>query len=163
MKNLLSLCLIALLFLSCSKKNDDEINPISDKKVKIEVDLSGNYQTHQLLIAVTALTTSTGSFVVPEFTTPTNTAWTQVIEQANAYNYIAEPTSPKFVVESKTAAGILAFTISAAQINSNDDTTPLKADVKVYADGKLINSYTYQSLPVGQVAQPLTVELNLSK
>ena len=165
MKNVLSLCLIALLFVSCSKKSDDEITPVADKKVKIEIDLSGNYQNFQLLFALTTLTTSNGAFVVPEFTIPANTAWTQVIAQANAYNYVEIPTSSKMVIESKAVAGKVSFTLSAAQVDNGDDTTqiPLKAVVKVYGDGKLIQTYTHQAVPVGQVVSPLTVELDLSK
>jgi len=164
MKNVLSLCLIALLFVSCSKKSDDEITPVADKKVKVEVDLSGNYQNYQLLFAVTTLTTSTGGFVVPEITTPANTAWTQIIAQGNAYNYIGEPTSSKLVIESKTVAGNLAFTLSATQVHNTDDNAqiPVTAVVKVYADGKLLETFNYTAQPVGQVTDPLVKSIKIN-
>jgi len=164
MKNVLYLCLIALLFVSCSKKSEDEISPTTDKKVRVEVDLSGNYQNYQLLFAVTTLTTSTGGFVVPEITTPANTAWTQIIAQGNAYNYIGEPTSSKLVIDSKTVAGNLAFTFSATQVNNIDDTAQIQitAVIKVFADGKLLDTFNYTAKPVGQVTDPLVKSIKIN-
>jgi len=164
MKSVLSLCLIALLFFSCSKKSDIDIPPVADKKVKVEVDFLGDYQNYQLLFAVTTLTTSTGSFVVPEITTPTNTAWTQIIAQGNAYNYIGEPTSSKLVIESKTIAGNLAFTLSATQVHNTDDSAqiPVTAVVKVYAAGMLLETFNYTAKPVGQVTDPLVKSIKIN-
>ncbi|MET3114639.1 hypothetical protein AAKU52_002374 [Pedobacter sp. CG_S7] len=164
MKNVLSLCLIALLFVSCSKKSEDGISPATDKKVRVEVDLSGNYQNYQLLFAVTTLTTSTGGFVAPEITTPANTSWTQIIAEGNAYNYIGEPKNSKLIIESKTVAGNLAFTLLATQVNNTDDTAqiPITAVVKVFADGTLLDTFNYTAKPVGQVTDPLVKSIKIN-
>src|SRR5438874_2048492 len=101
MKNLLSLCLMALLFTACSKDKQNDIKTPSEKKVRVEVAFAGNYQNYQLLFAVNSLTKGSGYFVEPIITTPANTQWTQVVSQGNAYNYIGDLTAPNFVVESK--------------------------------------------------------------
>jgi PBP1b-binding outer membrane lipoprotein LpoB len=163
MKTVLSLCLIALLFVSCSKKDADE-TPITDKKVKVEIDLTGDYQDYQLLYSVTTLTTSKGDFVIPEITTPKNMAWTQVIAQANAYNLIIEPSSSKLIVESKSNAGHFAYTLSATQVHNTSAVAqvPITAVVKVYADDKLIETSTYTAKSNGQITEPLskTIKIN---
>lgn len=164
MKNLLSLCLMALLFTACSKDKQNDIKTPSEKKVRVEVTFAGNYQNYQLLFAVNSLTKGSGDFVEPIITTPANTQWTQVVSQGNAYNYIGDLTTPNFVVESKDAVNRLGFTLSATQTRNTDDTNqaPLSATIKVYADNKVIETYTYNSLPAGQVTQPLSKNLDIS-
>lgn len=123
MKKLLSLCLLALMFVSCSKDNDTDVQTKSEKKVRIEVEFSGSYQNYQLLFTVNSLTKGEGKFVEPLITTPTNTQWTQVISQGNAYNYIADLTSNKLVVESKEAVNRLGFLLSAT-LDIPEQSTP---------------------------------------
>jgi hypothetical protein len=164
MKKLLSLCVLALMFVSCSKDNEPEVQTKSEKKVKVEVEFSGNYQNYQLLFTVNSLTKGEGAFVEPLITTPANTQWTQVIAQGNAYNYIADLTSNKLIVESKEAVNRLGFLLSATQTKNTDDAaqTPITALIKVYADNKLIETYTYKALPVGQVTEPVSQNLDIS-
>lgn len=164
MKKLLSLCVLALMFVSCSKDNDPDVKTNSEKKVRVEVEFSGNYQNYQLLFTINSLTKGEGAFVEPMISTPANTQWTQVIEQGNAYNYIADLTSNKLIVESKEAVNRLGFLLSATQTKNTDDTaqTPIIALIKVYADNKLIETYTYKALPVGQVTEPVSKNLDIS-
>lgn len=164
MKKLLSLCLLAVMFVSCSEDNDTDMQTKSEKKVRIEVEFSGSYQNYQLLFTVNSLTKGEGKFVEPLITTPTNTQWTQVISQGNAYNYIADLTSNKLVVESKEAVNRLGFLLSATQTKNTDDATqaPISALINVYADNKLIETYNYKALPVGQVTQPVSQDLDIS-
>jgi len=164
MKKLLSLCVLALMFVSCSKDNEPEVQTKSEKKVKVEVEFSGNYQNYQLLFTVNSLTKGEGAFVEPLITTPANTQWTQVIAQGNAYNYIADLTSNKLIVESKEAVNRLGFLLSATQTKNTDDAaqTPITALIKVYADNKLIETYAYKALPVGQVTEPVSQNLDIS-
>lgn len=164
MKKLLSLCVIALMFVSCSKDNDPDVKTNSTKKVRVEVEFSGNYQNYQLLFTINSLTKGEGAFVEPIISTPANTQWTQIIEQGNAYNYVADLTNNKLVVESKEAVNRLAFLLSATQTKNTDDTTqtPISAVIKVYADNKLIETYTYKALPVGQVTEPVSKNLDIS-
>jgi len=164
MKKLLSLCALALMFVSCSKDNDPDIKTNSTKKVKVEVEFSGNYQNYQLLFTINSLTKGEGAFVEPIISTPENTQWTQIIEQGNAYNYIADLTSNKLVVESKEAVNRLGFLLSATQTKNTEDATqtPISAIIKVYAYNKLIETYTYKALPVGQVTEPVSKNLDIS-
>ncbi|SDH53190.1 hypothetical protein SAMN05421827_12821 [Pedobacter terrae] len=164
MKKLLSLCVIALMFVSCSKDNDPDVKTNSTKKVRVEVEFSGNYQNYQLLFTINSLTKGEGAFVEPIISTPANTQWTQIIEQGNAYNYVADLTNNKLVVESKEAVNRLGFLLSATQTKNTDDTTqtPISAVIKVYADNKLIKTYTYKALPVGQVTEPVSKNLDIS-
>jgi len=164
MKKLLSLCVLALMFISCSKDNDTDVQIKSEKKVKVEVEFSGNYQNYQLLFTINSLTKGEGAFVEPIIRTPANTQWTQVIAQGNAYNYIADLTSNKLVVESKEAVNRLGFLLSATQTKNTDDAAqaPITALIKVYADNKLIETYTYRALPVGQVTEPVSKNLDIS-
>lgn len=164
MKTLLSLCIIAVLFISCSNKNGDTVKPATEKKVRIEIEFSGDYQNYQLLFTINSLTKGQGTFVEPLITTPTNTQWTQVVAQGNSYSYIAEVGNPKLIVESKEAVNHVGFLLSATQVKNTEDTTqtPIKAIVKVYADDKIIKTYNYNALPVGQVTQPLSQTLDIS-
>ncbi|WP_244889574.1 hypothetical protein [Pedobacter antarcticus] len=164
MKKLLSLCMLALMFVSCSKDNDPDIQTKSEKKVRVEVEFSGSYQNYQLLFTINSLTKGKGTFVEPMINIPTNTQWTQVISQGNAYNYIADLTSSKFVVESKEAVNRLGFLLSATQTKNTDDAaqTPISASIKVYAENKLIETYNYKALPVGQVTEPVSQNLDIS-
>nr|WP_181718600.1 hypothetical protein [Pedobacter sp.]QJS06260.1 hypothetical protein [Pedobacter sp.] len=165
MKNLLFLCVAALLFVSCSKDSSDDVSPIAEKKIKVEVDFSGSYQNYQLLFTINSLTKTDGAFVEPLITIPINTQWTQIIPQGNAYNYISDLDNPKFVLESKEAVSSLIFLLSATQIKNTDDLTqtPLSAVVKVYANDKIIETYNYTTLPVGNVTEPLTKTINISE
>lgn len=164
MKKLLSLCVLALMFVSCSKENDPDVKTNSTKKVRVEVEFSGNYQNYQLLFTINSLTKGEGAFVEPIISTPANTQWTQIIEQGNAYNYVADLTNNKLVVESKEAVNRLGFLLSATQTKNTDDMTqtPISAVIKVYADNKLIETYTYKALPVGQVTEPVSKNLDIS-
>lgn len=164
MKKLLSLCLLALMFVSCSKDNDPDVQTKLEKKVRVDVEFSGSYQNYQLLFTVNSLTKGEGTFVEPLITTPANTQWTQVISEGNAYNYISDLTSNKLVVESKEAVNRSSFLLSATQTKNTDDATqtPISALIKVYADDKLIETYTYKALPVGQVTEPVSKTLDIS-
>ncbi|MEN0053572.1 MAG: hypothetical protein AAGC65_07875 [Mucilaginibacter sp.] len=164
MKNLLSLCLAALLFTACSKDKQNDVKTPSEKKVRVEVAFSGNYQNYQLLFSVNSLTKGSGTFVEPVITAPANTAWTQVVSQGNAYNYIGDITSASFVVEGKEAVNRLGFTLSTTQTHNTDDTSqaPISATIKVYADNKQIETYTYKALPAGQVTTPISENLDIS-
>lgn len=164
MKKLLSLCVLALIFVSCSKDNDPDVKTNSTKKVKVEVEFSGNYQNYQLLFTINSLTKGEGAFVEPIISTPANTQWTQIIEQGNAYNYVADLANNKLVVDSKEAVNRLGFLLSATQTKNTDDAaqTPITALIKVYADNKLIETYTYKALPVGQVTEPVSKNLDIS-
>jgi PBP1b-binding outer membrane lipoprotein LpoB len=164
MKKLLSLCVLALIIVSCSKENDPDVQTKSEKKIRVEVEFSGNYQNYQLLFTINSLTKGEGAFVEPLISTPVNTQWTQIIAQGNAYNYIADLTSNKFVVESKEAVNRLGFLVSATQTKNTDDATqtPITALIKVYADNKQIETYTYKALPVGQVTEPISKNLDIS-
>ena len=164
MKKLVSLCVLALMFISCSKDNDTDVQIKSEKKVKVEVEFSGNYQNYQLLFTINSLTKGEGAFVEPLISTPANTQWTQVVAQGNAYNYIADLTSNKLIVESKEAVNRLGFLLSATQTKNTDDAAqaPITALIKVYADNKLIETYTYRALPVGQVTEPVSKNLDIS-
>lgn len=164
MKKLLSLCILALMFVSCSKDNEPDVQTKSEKKVRVDVEFSGNYQNYQLLFTINSLTKGEGAFVEPIISNPANTQWTQVIVQGNAYNYIADLTSNKLVVDSKEAVNRLGFLLSATQTKNTDDAaqTPITALIKVYADNKLIETYTYKALPVGQVTEPVSKNLDIS-
>jgi hypothetical protein len=164
MKKLLSIFLVALAFASCSKKEDDETQRRSEKKVRIEVEFSGDYQNYQLLFTINSLTKGKGEFVEPVITTPASAQWTQVISQGNAYNYITDLTNSKLVVQSKEAVNKLGFLLSATQTKNTDavNQTPISAVIKVFADDKVIETYNYTALPVGQVTEPVSKNLDIS-
>jgi hypothetical protein len=164
MKKLLSILLVALSIASCSKKDGDIQQPNAEKKVRVEVEFSGDYQNYQLLFTINSLTKGKGEFVEPVITTPAAAQWTQVIAQGNAYNYIADLTTPKLVVESKEAVNRLGFLLSATQTKNTDavNQTPISAVIKVYADDKVIETYNYKALPLGQVTQPVSKSLDIS-
>ena len=165
MKKLLSLYVLALMFISCSNDNDRDVQTTSEKKVRVEVEFSGSYQNYQLLFAINSLTKDEGTFVEPLISTPANTKWTkEKMSQGNTYNYIADLTSNKFIVESKEAVNRLGFLLLATQNKNTDDATqtPISALIKVYADNKLIETYNYKPLPVGRVAVPISQDLDIS-
>lgn len=165
MKKLLSLYVLALMFISCSNDNDRDVQTTSEKKVRVEVEFSGSYQNYQLLFAINSLTKDEGTFVEPLISTPADTQWTkEKMSQGNAYNYIADLTSNKFVVESKEAVNRLGFLLKATQNKNIEDVTqtPISALIKVYADNKLIETYNFKPLPVGRVAGPFSQDLDIS-
>jgi hypothetical protein len=165
MNKLLSIFVLALMLISCSNNNKSDGQTQSEKKVRVEVEFSGSYRNYQLFFAINSLTKDEGTFVEPFISTPANTQWTkEKMAQGNAYNYIANLTSNKFVVESKEAVNRLGFLMLATQNKNTDDATqtPIFALVKVYADNKLIETYNYKPLPVGQVTAPISQDFNIS-
>jgi hypothetical protein len=153
------------MFISCSNNKQSDGETQSEKNVKIEVEFSGSYRNYQLFFAINSLTKDEGTFVEPLISTPANTPWTkEKLSQGNTYNYIADLTSNKFVVESKEAVSKLGFLMLATQNKNTDDATqvPLFALVKVYADNKLIETYNYKPLPAGQVTAPISQNFDIS-
>jgi len=161
------LCIAATVSVSC-KKTDNAIpdaTPVvtnTDKKVKIEVGFTGDYQNYKLVFS-TSLSKVKGDFVQPQISTPQNAQWTQIITQGNAYNYISDLTSNQFVIESKEAVGSIDFLLSPSQARNTDDVNakPIVAIVKVYANEKLVETYTYKAGPVSEVTEPLSRSLNI--
>lgn len=164
MKKLLGLYVLALMFISCSNDHYRDVQTKSEKKVRVEVEFSGSYQNYRLLFAINSLTKDEGTFVQPLISTPAHTQWTkEKISQGNAYNYIADLTSNKFVVESKEAVNRLGFLVSATQNKNTEDATqtPISALIKVYANNKLIETYHYKPLRVG-LTGPISQDLDIS-
>jgi hypothetical protein len=164
MKKLLSLCVLAFMFVSCSNDNHHTPQTTPEKKVRVEVDFSGSYQNYQMLFGINSLTKDEGKFVEPLISTPANIKWTkEKIAQGNAYSYNANLTSNKFVVESKEAVNRIGFVLSAIQNKNADDATqtPISALIKVYANNKLIETYNYKPLPGGQTG-PISQDLDIA-
>lgn len=167
MKKLLILCFATIALVSCKKK--DDITPDlasvanTDKKVKIKVNFTGDYRNYQLLFGVTSLYKGKNVFSQPIISAPQNAQWTQIITQGNAYNYIADLTVNEFVIESKEPVNSISFLLSPTQVRNTDDQNakPIVAVVKVYADEKVIETYTYTARPVGEVTEPLSKSLNI--
>lgn len=168
MKKLLMLCIATTVSVSC-KKTDNAIpdaTPVvtnTDKKVKIEVGFTGDYQNYQLLFGVTSLYKEKNVFAQPTISIPQNAQWTQIITQGNAYNYISNLTSNQFVIESKEPVNSISFLLSATQARNTDDVNakPIVAIVKVYANEKVVETYTYKAGPVSEVTEPLSRSLNI--
>jgi hypothetical protein len=72
-------------------------------------------------------------------------------------------TSNQFVIESKEAVGSIDFLLSPSQARNTDDVNakPIVAIVKVYANEKLVETYTYKAGPVSEVTEPLSRSLNI--
>ena len=164
MKKLIYLCFIAMLSISCGKKSDNQINPVSDKKVRIEIGLTGDYSNYMLALSVSSLLTSSDTFVAPVITSPTGTAWTQAITAANTFNYIEEPVAAQLVIESKDPVRTVSFLLSATQTENMDDKAqiPLSATIKVYANDKLIETDNYTAKPGGEFVERLTRTIKIN-
>ncbi len=170
MKKLLMLCIAAVTLVSC-KKDDNAIPDAvptainTDKKVKMEVSFTGDYHNYQLLFSITSIYKGKNIFAQPIISTPQNAQWSQVITQGNAYNYAADLTSNKLVVESKEAISSIGFLLSPTQVRNTDDITakPIVAVVKVYANDKEIETYTYVGKPAGEVTEPLAKSLSIGE
>lgn len=168
MKKLLILCITTVVLVACKK--DDNVTPDvvtttinTDKKVKIEVSFTGDYQNYQLLFGVTSIYKEKDLFAQPIISTPQNAQWSQIIPQGNSYNYIEDLKTNMFVVESKEAIGSISFLLSPTQVRNTDDINakPIVAVVKVYANEKEIETYTYVGKSVVEITEPLSINLNI--
>lgn len=162
------LCIAATVSVSCKKTDNATPDATSvvtntDKKVKIEVGFTGDYKNYQLLFGVTSLYKGKNVFAQPTISMPQNAQWTQIITQGNAYNYIADLTLDQFVIESTEPVNSISFLFSPTQVRNTDDVNakPIVATVKVYANEKVIETYTYKARPVGEVTEPLSRSLNI--
>lgn len=60
-------------------------------------------------------------------------------------------------------ASEISFTLSTFQNAKTDSTISLlKATVRVLADDKVVQTYSYEALPFGQVTQPLSETIDLA-
>lgn len=150
MKNALLVCLTALLFASCKKdpKNDPQyVEPLPDKIIKIEIDLAGSYQNHEIFIGINSLITQKGRYVGAKITIPANAEWTGWTDSPSTFYYIKVPTNNKIVIESKTGAGVIDFFFKTTQLHNVNDSAqlPLTATITVFGDGEVVQRYKYRS------------------
>ncbi|MBB6131514.1 hypothetical protein [Mucilaginibacter lappiensis] len=164
MKKFAYLSFIAMLSLSCGEKSDDQINPVSDKIVRIEIGLTGDYSNYMLAFSISSLFTSSDAFVAPVITCPAGTNWTQAITAANTFNYIEEPVAAKLVIKTKDPVRTVSFLLSATQTENMDDKAqvPLSATIQVYANDKLIETDNYTAKPGGEYVERLTRTIKIN-
>lgn len=161
MKKIFSLGLLALFFLSCSKTTAPTPQDVA-KKIRVEVNFTGDMQFYQLAFSINSFSKGKGTFVTPIITTPANTSWTKVIAQSNNYMYIGPITAPSFAVAGSEPGNQIAFSLSSFQVSKMDSSiTPLKGTINVFADGKVVQTYTYQTT-VGQVTPPMSESIDLT-
>ncbi len=171
MKKLSILLIASILLVSCKKKNElpysgEEGNNLGKaKKVKIEVDFGGDYKNYTLKFSTTGLQNDQTGFVKPSITTPQNVQWTEENSHTKVHTYEANSIPNKLVVESKEPINHIGFLLSPSLADHiNDESAkPITAILKVYADGKLIESYDYLAKPNEGSAPLLWKTLNIGE
>lgn len=158
MKNLQCFFILAFLVISASCSEDADEQPLVEKKARIEVDFEGSLDQYMINFGIHSLYKGESGLVKPIIQQPTQTQWTQVVEQGNTYNLSTPLTFQKLIVESEEPVHTLGFIFNTINTGGipDDNFQDLRVTIKVFGDNTEVQTYQYTDRPAGEVSEPLS-------